>query len=391
MNTSLIVLALWLGPQAAAQADRPEVRLREARAARRAGRFDEAERRLTDFQLRGGAREVVQLEQALLRAQQGDVDPVEVELRGLLKKHKQPEAALILEALTEGYTTALQLVEARDSLKQWRGVDPPDAQGYFLRARAQERLANPSGDWGKENHTEFAGLVNDYRQALRTDPRHERAQVGLATLQLEGGQLDEASSLFEAALKLRPAAADALLGLSRCHAQRGGLETAEKLLDKVLEMDPRHPVALTEKGRVALQAGKLEQSQNWLRRALAVRPHDREATYALFQCLRQLGRREEAGQVQARFKQIDADLKRLKELRDALWEKGGDPARRCEGGLLLLRNGEPEQAVRWLSSALRNDPNYRPAHAALADYYERAGKKDLAEKHRRLAKQRSGS
>ena len=55
-----------------------------------------------------------------------------------------------------------------------------------------------------------------------------------------------------------------------------------------------------------------------------------------------------------------------------------DPAPRCETGTLLLRNGREQEGVRWLISALRNDPLYRPAHKALADHYERLGKRDLA-------------
>ena len=34
---------------------------------------------------------------------------------------------------------------------------------------------------------------------------------------------------------------------------------------------------------------------------------------------------------------------------------------------------------------LREKPDYAPTHRALADYYEHAGKKDLAEQHRKLA------
>ena len=39
----------------------------------------------------------------------------------------------------------------------------------------------------------------------------------------------------------------------------------------------------------------------------------------------------------------------------------------------MVRTGYPAEGEAWLNSALGLDPNYAPAHAALADLYERAG------------------
>ena len=62
-----------------------------------------------------------------------------------------------------------------------------------------------------------------------------------------------------------------------------------------------------------------------------------------------------------------------------------DPEPRREIGVLYLGLGEDDQGLRWLSSALEEDPRHGPTHAALADYFERVGKKDEAASHRRLA------
>jgi Tfp pilus assembly protein PilF len=42
-------------------------------------------------------------------------------------------------------------------------------------------------------------------------------------------------------------------------------------------------------------------------------------------------------------------------------------------------------AVRWFYSALQLDPNFRPAHAALADYYGRLGDTENAQRQREAA------
>ena len=119
-----LLLGSCLTPAHAEGADKPEATLRAARQARRAGRYDEAQRQMESFRLLGGARVVSWLERSLTQAQQGDVAPVEKELRRLLEKKDRPEAILILEALTRGYLENLQFDEARTTLMQWRAAKP---------------------------------------------------------------------------------------------------------------------------------------------------------------------------------------------------------------------------------------------------------------------------
>ena len=62
-----------------------------------------------------------------------------------------------------------------------------------------------------------------------------------------------------------------------------------------------------------------------------------------------------------------------------------DPAPRLEAGRILLRLGKAPEGLRLLRTALLEDPRHRPTHQALADYYERAGNRERAARHRRLA------
>jgi Tfp pilus assembly protein PilF len=63
-----------------------------------------------------------------------------------------------------------------------------------------------------------------------------------------------------------------------------------------------------------------------------------------------------------------------------------DPALRVEAAAIFLRSGEEQEGLRWLDMALHLDGGYRPAHQALADYFERHGQPERAAHHRRLAR-----
>jgi tetratricopeptide (TPR) repeat protein len=367
-----------------ARANKPEETLRAAREARRAGRYDEAARHLESFRALGGAREVARLEKALMQAQQGEVASVEKYLRGLLEKKDRPDASLILEALTRGYLENLQFVEAQATLKEWPETKPAGAQGFYLRGRALAELPSGVDNWGRRVVPPEA--IKDYHRALEVDPRHEAAGLALAEALLDTGKVEEAQALFRNLLRQSPDSPGGLLGLSRCLRGVGKLAEAQALLDKLLEKHPRHVDGLTERAQLDLDSGKVDSAVALVLKALKLRPHDRQANYTLTLCLRRLGRQQEAEQATTRFKQLEETSKRLLELEKVVLKKPNDPVPRCEAGQVMMRLGEEREGLRWLMSAVRVDPRHRPAHKVLAEYYERIGKKDLAEKHHRLAR-----
>ena len=64
-----------------------------------------------------------------------------------------------------------------------------------------------------------------------------------------------------------------------------------------------------------------------------------------------------------------------------------DPALHCLMGVLLDALGYSDVAEKWLFSALNEDPDYRPAHAALADFYRRHQREpEQVAEQRRLAR-----
>jgi Tfp pilus assembly protein PilF len=94
--------------------------------------------------------------------------------------------------------------------------------------------------------------------------------------------------------------------------------------------------------------------------------------YQLALVLRRLDRTAEADAAHRRF----TERRRLRwELEAASREAEAAPRdagrQQYEAGRLSRAVGDDDAAARWFRQALRIDPNHRPSHAALAEYYAR--------------------
>jgi tetratricopeptide (TPR) repeat protein len=344
-----------------------------ARTARRAGAFTDADQLLRRCEVLHADREAVELERALASAQRGDLGAVEASLLSRLKQ-QTADIPLILEALAQGYLETYRLPEALDCLEQLLRRQPGHVQALLWRALVWERLLY----WQE--------ALDDYRQAVALDPENDNARLHLAIGLIDQGAFQEADRHLDVLRQRQPGNVSVFLCLARCGRALGRVEEARSLLDRLASVDPRNVPALTERGKLALEAGEFDRAERWLRQAVALAPFEYNTNYALYQCLQQQGRQEEAKRYQERVKQVQTDLERLRQITEKIVTAAPhDPALACEAGVILLRTGQEDEGLRWLTAALQLDPRHPATHQALASYYERVGRADLAARHRASA------
>jgi tetratricopeptide (TPR) repeat protein len=350
----------------------PDVLLLAARAARRAGAFDEAAVGLEKYQRLRGSDEAGDLERILLHAQRGAVDRVAWYCRPRVDRN-DPATPLILEALVEGLVRSYRLPEALEYLRRWQERDPDNVQAIQLRASI----------WKLYQKDYWA--ADDYREVLRRDPDHDEGRLGLAEALVRIHAFDEAQPHLDTLRRRHPRHPLVHVLLARCREQQGDPAEAERLLEEVLGWEPHLAAALAARGRLAAERGQWEAAERWLRDALARAPGDHEARFHLVACLRRLGRSDEAREQDERLHALERDRKRLYEIQTTdLARRPHDPALLCELGEILLRGGSPEEGARMQQEALRHDPHFAPAHRALAVHYEKSGDREQAAEHRRL-------
>jgi uncharacterized protein HemY len=104
-----------------------------------------------------------------------------------------------------------------------------------------------------------------------------------------------------------------------------------------------------------------------------------------YQALQSAGNSKLADEQLQKSERVRSQTTQLSELKThRLAASPLDPALYVELGEILIKTGHADQGLRWLSEALSLDPAFRPAHAVIADYYEKNGKPELAAPHRRM-------
>jgi predicted Zn-dependent protease len=339
------------------------------RTARRAGAADAATTHLDQAQELGWVPQAIDLERALLLAQRGDLARVERNLL-IAIHHNHADTLLILEALVQGYLRTYRLSDALQYLDLWLEREPNNVQAHLWRGQVKERR-NSLGE-----------AVAAYRRAVELEPANDSARLALAQALVRSDQVEAAVEHFESLHQRQPENPEVLLGLAACRRGVGKTEEARQQLDALLAAHPRHVAALIERGKLALQTGQPAEAEDWLRKAVALAPFDRDASYNLYQCLIQRGRREEAQQLLTKVEKMEADFQQLADVTKRISASPNDPALRHEAGVILLRNGQDQEGLRWLVSALQEAPNHRETHQTLVEYYERTGQSSLAAQHR---------
>jgi Tfp pilus assembly protein PilF len=356
-----------------------EVRLLQARTARLAGHNDQAAALLHECRELGVADESLEVEHYLLRALQGDFASVESALVSRVLQGDS-ETVAILEVLTPLYLKTYRLPLARECIRRWLDREPNRLQAWILSAQVNERL--------RSREDTFVS----YRRVVELDPENLPARLAFAGLLCERQGPRQALAHFDYVRSRRGDTPEVLVGLAHCRRLLNETNLARGLLDKALAVNPQNGAALAERSRLALQSESAVEAEGWFRRAVDVMPFEKDVVYGFYQCLERLGRRQEADEVAARLKRIDTDLERLAGLTTQLAHDPRSPGLRCEIGMVLMRNGQEPEALRWLESALLEDPGHACTHQALRDYYERKGDSERAAEHRQsdLASKREG-
>jgi tetratricopeptide (TPR) repeat protein len=350
----------------------PRLCLLAARAARRQGDFEQASEMIHECQsnLHDNSAEAV-LEWTMLRAAMGDLE-VTV---GFLQETAQAQPhvrPVIYEALAEGYLTMARILDALRATDAWLALEPNSPQAWFVRGKIHRQVGA------------VQAAAADYQRVLELDAERIEARWWLALALLDIGRYHEADQQLEIFGRSRPQDIEVKVRRAVCLWRLEREAEARGLLEDVLAEHPHHGLALLTRGQMLLKAFRSAEAEPWLRQAASVLPYDYAAQNALWECLRQQRKSEEAEVQHERTEALYERGTQLSEvLHHLMQQRPDDPALHYKAGTLYLQLGSPQFGEAWLLSALRLNEHYLPALEALANYYQEHGDSERAEEYRR--------
>jgi tetratricopeptide (TPR) repeat protein len=341
-----------------------------SRAHRRLGEYSDARRQIKEcHNLLQGTRADVALEDALLRTSMGELGQFETSLRSRMEREPH-NAALILEALVEGYARMYRMLECITCLEQWLKFQPDNPQAYYLRGKASQQIPT------------FEKAAEDYRKVLELDPDRIDAREHLATCLVEISRFEEALGHLEYLQKLRPDDADLQVRVARCYSGMTQIKKPRQILEAVVAEHPDHGAALLLLGRIIMSSGQPDEAETWLRRAAKALPYDYQAQWQLYDCLKRQEKTAESQEQLAVAEALRKLRERVSELTRQLAVRPHDASLHFEMGKVVAKLDYKEMGARWLSSALNEKPDYPEARDALISLLTEMGRNEEADQLR---------
>ncbi|HZU36804.1 MAG TPA: tetratricopeptide repeat protein [Gemmataceae bacterium] len=314
--------------------------------------------------------DAIKLERQLQQAQRGDVWAVEPALRAELQSDSDDEV-LILEALVQGYLENERSVDAAKWTVWWSERHPDDWLAWLYHGRSRQQERSPEA-------------INDYTRVLQVKPGYLPALLLRAAAEASTGRFEPALEDYRACLEKSPDDAYILFGIGHCEQSLGHPDAARVALDKALTLDPNNAAALLVRAKLELDNDPARALQ-WLLRAEKLAPNETDVVQNLTLAYRLLNQQDKAAAYDRRYQEIRTQAERLASLVTRIHQQPRRAELRYEAGQVCLQRGNDDEALHWFETALRIDPNHRPTHAALADYFAHHGDAQRAAYHRARA------
>jgi tetratricopeptide (TPR) repeat protein len=175
-----------------------------------------------------------------------------------------------------------KLEESRSCLIRVTAMQPGNADGFNNLGNTLKRM----------------GLLREaldcYRKATELNPDYAEAHSNLAFLLIDVGRFDEALASARRAIEINPRFADAYINAAAAEHACNRTAQAVQRIDALLSFAPLHAGALSVRAKLLRDMDMPTEALEDARRAASIAPADGEIQNCLGECLKALGRYDEA-------------------------------------------------------------------------------------------------
>ncbi|HZP04826.1 MAG TPA: tetratricopeptide repeat protein [Terracidiphilus sp.] len=169
-----------------------------------------------------------------------------------------------------------------DVYKEILNLNAESAEADMLAGEALDQM---------QNHQ---GAMEEFRAAVKADPKAPNAHFGLGYLLWSQNQFEEAAKEFQAELANVPENAQALAFLADTDIHLGKPEEALPLAEKAVQIDPSNPKGHVDLGILYADSGRQQDAVKEFKAAIKVAPDDQDPHWRLARLYQAMGKPEEA-------------------------------------------------------------------------------------------------
>jgi tetratricopeptide (TPR) repeat protein len=195
---------------------------------------------------------------------------------------RDPQNLQLRLALAHSCLWSKQYQCVLDTYHEILSLNAESAEADMLAGEAQDELKNP------------AGAIEQFRAAVRADPKQPDVHFGLGYLLWSRRQYPEAVAEFQAELANNPKHAQALLYMADAQIQLNHPELALPLLESAKQLGPDLALARLDLGILLADAGRNSDALAEMKEAVRLNPEDANGHWHLGKLYRTMGKKDES-------------------------------------------------------------------------------------------------
>lgn len=169
-----------------------------------------------------------------------------------------------------------------------------DTYHEILSLNAESAEADMLAGEALDEMKDVPGAIQQFRAAVKADPKMPDAQFGLGYLLWTKRQYAEAAPAFQAELDNNPDHAQALTYLADTDMHLGDPQAAVPLLEKAVHIDPAIELAHLDLGEIEVDGGRHEDGLRELSAAARLAPNDVDVHWRLGRLYKAMGNQQKA-------------------------------------------------------------------------------------------------
>jgi tetratricopeptide (TPR) repeat protein len=185
-------------------------------------------------------------------------------------------------ALAQSCLSSKQYQCVLDVYREILNLNAESAEADMLAGEALDEMKNTSG------------AIEQFRAAVKANPREPNAHFGLGYLLWTQNQFEEAATEFQAELANFPDNVQALAFLADSDIHIGKPEEALPLAEKAIQIDPDVERAHVDLAILYSNNGRREDAVREFKAAIKLKPNDADTHWRLARLYQTMGRKEEA-------------------------------------------------------------------------------------------------